>query len=64
VYGVTLMNWQAIDKLTSSKKAYDFLCKLLSVEMVGDDPERIRRMFGRVGKQFKRPGRPSLKRKS
>jgi hypothetical protein len=58
VYGVTLMNWRAIDKLKSSKQAYDFLCKLLSVEIVGHDPERIRRMFGRLGKQFKTPGRP------
>jgi len=58
VYGVTLMNWQTIDKMRSSKEAYDFLCKLVPVEIVGHDPERIRRMFGRLGKQFKAPGRP------
>jgi hypothetical protein len=58
VYGVTLMNWQAIEKLSSSKEAYDLLCKLLPVEIVGHDPERIRRMFERLGKRFKAPGRP------
>ena len=58
VYWVTLMNWQAIDRLTNSKQAYDFLCKLLPIEIVGHDPERIRRMFSRLGKQFKAPGRP------
>jgi hypothetical protein len=63
VYGVTLMNWQAIDKLRSSKEAYDLLCKLLPVDIVGHDPERIRRMFDRLGKRFKAPGRP-LERKS
>jgi hypothetical protein len=62
VYGVTLMNWQAIDKLKSSKEAYDLLCKLLPVDIVGHDPERIRRMFDRLEKRFKAPGRP-LKRK-
>ena len=61
VYWVTLMNWQAIDRLTSSKEAYDFLCKLLPIESVGHDRERIRRMFSRLGKQFKAPGRPPEK---
>jgi hypothetical protein len=63
VYGVTLMNWQAIDQLKSSKEAYDLLCNLLPVDIVGHDPERIRRMFDRLGKRFKAPGRP-LQRKS
>jgi hypothetical protein len=60
VYGVTLMNWPAIDKLRSSKQAYEFLCRLLPVEIVGHDPERIRRMFSRVGKTFRQPGRPQM----
>jgi hypothetical protein len=58
VYWITLMNWQAIERLTSSKEAYDFLVKLLPVEIIGHDPERIRRMFSRLGKRFKEPGRP------
>ena len=61
VYGVTLMNWQTIDKMRSSKEAYDFLCYLLSVEVVGHDAERTRRMFGRLGKTFRQPGRPRTK---
>lgn len=58
VYGVALMNWRKLDILKTSKEAYDFLVKLLSVDVVGHDPERIRRMFGRLGKQFGPPGRP------
>jgi hypothetical protein len=58
VYGVALTNWRKLDILKTSRKAYDFLVKLLSVDVVGHDPERIRRMFGRLGKQFGPPGRP------
>lgn len=59
VYGVALANWRQIDVLQTSKEAYDCLVGLLSVEVVGHDPERIRRMFSRLGKQFSRPGRPA-----
>jgi hypothetical protein len=59
VYWVTLMNWQAIDELSSSKQAYEFLRKLMPVELVGHDPERIRRMFSRSGKRFRQPGQPA-----
>jgi hypothetical protein len=61
VYGVTLMNWQKFDRLTSSRQAYDTLCKILPVEIVGHDAERIRRMFSRLGKTFRQPGRPHMK---
>jgi hypothetical protein len=59
VYGVALTNWRKLDRLKTSREAYDFLVKLLSVDVVGHDPERIRRMFARVGKRFGAPGRPS-----
>jgi hypothetical protein len=58
VYGTALMNWQDLEELETSKQAYDFLVNLLSVDVVGHDPERIRRMFGRLGKKFSQPGRP------
>ena len=58
VYGVSLMNWQTIDCLRSSKEAFAFLQRLLPVEIIGHDAERIRRMFARLGKQFRPPGRP------
>lgn len=64
VYGVVLLNWRTFDALGTSREAYEILVKMLSVEIVGHDAERVRRMFERQGKRFRRPGRPGKQRKS
>jgi hypothetical protein len=58
VYSAAMMNWRQLDILLTSREAYDFLVRLLSVDVVGHDAERVRRMFQRLGKKFGHPGRP------
>ena len=58
VYSVSLQRWREIEALGTSTEAYDFLAKIIPAEFLGYDPERIRRMFARLGKKFKDPGRP------
>ncbi len=62
VYGVTLMHWRTIDRLDSSQAAFRFLETLLPAEIVGYSAERVRRMFARLNKQFRAPGRPKKSR--
>jgi len=61
IYSVTIQKWQQIDKLDTSRGAYDFLAKFIPYEFLGVDPERIRKMFYRLGKKFKDGGRPANK---
>ncbi len=51
-------NWRELDALHTSQQAFDWFTKRVPAPFLGDDPERIRKMFYRVGKQFKAPGRP------
>jgi hypothetical protein len=58
VYALARHRWRELDQLKSSQQAFEWFEKRLPAEILGNDPERIRKMFYRVGKQFKRPGRP------
>ena len=61
IYSVAAQRWQQIDSQQTSREAYDFLAKFLPPEILGFDPERIRKMFYRLGKKFKDGGRPIKK---
>ena len=63
VYWLVFLNWQKIDRLQTSQEAFDFLAAILPEELIGNDAERIRKMFYRFGKKFKASGRPSAKRR-
>lgn len=58
VYTVARHNWRELDKLETSQQAFEWFEKRLPAAILGNDPERIRKMFYRVGKRFKKPGRP------
>ena len=58
VYTVARHNWRELDKLETSQQAFEWFSRRVPGELLGDDPERIRKMFYRVGKRFKTPGRP------
>ena len=61
VYLLTRHNWREIDKLETSKQAFEWFEKRFPpplLPLIGNDPERIRKMFYRVGKTFKFPGKP------
>jgi len=57
VYLFVRHNWRELDKLETSQQAFEWLEKRLPAEILGNDPERIRKMFYRAGKRFKDPGR-------
>jgi hypothetical protein len=59
VYTVARHNWRELDALKTSQEAFQWFEKRIPAELLGNDPERIRKMFYRVGKRFKAPGRPS-----
>lgn len=58
VYTVARNNWRELDQLENSQKAFEWFEKRLPAAILGNDPERIRKMFYRVRKRFKEPGRP------
>jgi hypothetical protein len=58
VYLLARHNWRELDKLETSQQAFEWFEKRLPEQILGNDPERIRKMFYRVGKRFKKPGRP------
>jgi hypothetical protein len=58
VYTVARHNWRELDRLETSQEAFEWFEKRLPEPILGNDPERIRKMFYRVGKRFKKPGRP------
>src|ERR1017187_9391766 len=58
VYMLARHRWREIEKLETSQQAFEWFEKLLPPQILGNDPERIRKMFYRVGKKFKTPGRP------
>jgi len=58
VYLLARHNWRELDKLETSQEAFQWFEKRLPEQILGNDPERIRKMFYRVGKRFKKPGRP------
>jgi hypothetical protein len=58
VYLLARHNWRELDKLETSRQAFEWFEKRLPEQILGNDPERIRKMFYRVGKRFKKPGRP------
>jgi hypothetical protein len=58
VYLLARHNWRELDKLETSQQAFEWFEKRLPGPILGNDPERIRKMFYRVGKRFKKPGRP------
>jgi hypothetical protein len=64
VYTVARHNWRELDKLETSQQAFDWFEKRLPGPILGNDPERIRKMFYRVGKRFKKPGRPEKRDRS
>jgi hypothetical protein len=57
VYILARHNWRDIDQLETSQQAFEWFEKRLPAQILGNDPERIRKMFYRVDKQFKKPGR-------
>ena len=58
VYLLARHNWRELDQLETSQQAFEWFEKRLPEPILGNDPERIRKMFYRVGKRFKKPGRP------
>jgi hypothetical protein len=58
VYTLARHHWREIDELQTSQQAFEWFEKRLPQPFLGNDPERIRKMFYRVGKRFKSPGRP------
>jgi hypothetical protein len=58
VYVIARHNWRELDQLKTSQQAFEWFEKRLPAPILGNDPERIRKMFYRVGKRFKEPGRP------
>lgn len=58
VYTVARHNWRELDPMKTSQEAFHWFEKRIPAEILGNDPERIRKMFYRVGKSFKDPGRP------
>jgi hypothetical protein len=58
VYTVARHNWRELDVLKTSQEAFHWFERRIPAEILGNDPERIRKMFYRVGKRFKDPGRP------
>jgi hypothetical protein len=57
VYLLARHNWRELDKLETSQQAFHWFEKRLPEQILGNDPERIRKMFYRAGKRFKDPGR-------
>lgn len=58
IYAVARHHWRELDQLKSSQEAFEWFEKRLPAAILGNDPERIRKMFYRVDKRFKEPGRP------
>jgi hypothetical protein len=58
VYALARHRWRELDQLNTSQEAFEWFEKRLPAPILGNDPERIRKMFYRVGKRFKEPGRP------
>jgi hypothetical protein len=58
IYMLARNNWRELDKLETSRQAFEWFEKRLPAAVLGNDPERIRKMFSRAGKTFKPPGRP------
>jgi len=58
VYLLARHNWRELDELETSQQAFEWFERRLPGRILGNDPERIRKMFYRVGKRFKKPGRP------
>lgn len=58
VYVLARHRWRELDQLKTSQEAFEWFEKRVPPEFLGNDPERIRKMFYRVGKRFKEPGRP------
>jgi hypothetical protein len=58
VYLIARHHWRELDALETSQQAFEWFEKRLPTEILGNDPERIRKMFYRAGKKFKAPGRP------
>ena len=57
VYLLARHNWRELDQLETSQQAFEWFEKRLPEPILGNDPERIRKMFYRVGKRFRKPGR-------
>jgi hypothetical protein len=58
IYSLARNRWRELEELGSSQIAFEWFEKRIPAQLLGNDPERIRKMFYRVGKRFKNPGRP------
>jgi len=58
IYSVMLTYWRVVDYVQSIDRLIKFLRDVLGPNVVGSDPKRISQLCSRVGKSFRRPGRP------
>lgn len=58
IYTFMLIFWRVIDRLPTFEAFYDIATKVFGQNRTGNDPKRLAQMCQRVGKKFRRPGRP------
>jgi hypothetical protein len=57
-YQFMLIFWKAIERLPSFEVFFNIMTKVFGQNLIGNDPKRLRQICHRVGKRFRRPGRP------
>jgi hypothetical protein len=58
IYAFMLTYWRVVERLKSAEQLLDLLTKVYGQNLVGNDPARIAQLARRVGKTFRKPGRP------
>jgi hypothetical protein len=59
IYLFLMIYWQIVDQLGSVRKLHELLIKVFGPSRTGDQ-KRIEKMCQRLGKSFRKPGRPPL----
>jgi hypothetical protein len=58
VYLFMAVFWRAIEVYPTFESFYNLAVKVFGPASVGSDPKHLAQILGRVGKRFRRPGRP------
>lgn|GEM_PF-7025955 len=58
VYSFMVTYWRIVDRLPSAEALHEIVQKIHGVNAAGSDPKRIAQMCQRVGKTFRKAGRP------